>query len=91
MWPLVGGILGGLAALVSAIVGYRALVAKRAVDEGLKEVAEIKISIESLQAALARADIERDRLSTELGEAWAEIRRLRAEVWSLNVALAKTR
>lgn len=87
MWVWLGGILGGLAALLSAVVGYKALQAKRIVDQGTRELDAIKLSISSLESALARSDIEGKRLREELTQARDEIRALREEVRKLKGGL----
>lgn len=72
-WGALGGVLGGVAAVIAAIVGYASLKAKREADrataaaaQGAQELAGVKVSIDSLTAALARADADREILANEL-------------------------
>lgn len=84
MWVVLGGILGGLAALLSAVVGVKAYQAKRIVDQGTRELDAIKLSISSLESALARSDIERERLSRSLSSTRDELRQAREEIRTLS-------
>lgn len=89
MWAAIGGILGGFAAVLSAIVGWKAIQAKRSADRRLDEVESIKLSISSLQAALLRSDQERINLGNELHDAKHEIEVLSSHVRALEAKLRR--
>lgn len=54
--PVLGAILSGLAALIGGIAGLLAWNSKRKTDQGTIQLDSVKVSLTSLQAALAQSD-----------------------------------
>lgn len=91
MWAVLGGIFSGVAAVVTAIVGYAALKAKRVADRGAQDIDAVKVSISSLQAALAQGalDLREERASHALTR--AELVACRSELTDLRNEVAALR
>ncbi len=66
LWTILASIGGTTATILTAIVGYRAYKAKAKVAELSLGQRENRIGLESLQAALARTDIDAARARAEI-------------------------
>lgn len=87
MWAVLGGIFSGVAAVVTAFVGAAAIKAKRKADLGAQDIEAVKISITSLQAALARSDTDRAELRSDLSAEREAHALTRAEVVALRTEM----
>lgn len=90
--PVAGAILSGFAALIGGVAGLLAWNSKRRTDAGTVQLDSVKVSLESLQAALSQSDRANAQLRVDItkeeqvtADLQAQVHQLRAEMQAMRV------